>query len=265
MISNTSEDYDNPEQQRLMPLVEHLLELRRRLLVTIAVFLFTFFVCFYFAENIYSLLIHPLSVAMRTQGGSQRMIYTSVTEVFLTYMKVAAFSAFSLTFPVFATHMWLFIAPGLYQNEKKALLPFLIVTPILFLLGASLVYVFIMPSAWHYLLGFQSTVEETFLPIQLEAKVSEYLDIVMTLMFAFGACFELPVALTLMTRVGIVNADMLAKKRRFAIVGAFIIAAILTPPDVISQVGLALPLISLYEVSIVACRWIERRKNRSIA
>ncbi|KAF0138592.1 MAG: sec-independent protein translocase protein TatC [Rhodospirillaceae bacterium] len=253
---------DDPEQHR-MPLVEHLLELRQRLLITAAAFLIAFLGCFYLAEGVYGFLVRPLAAAMEARGGSQRMIYTAVTEAFFTYLKVAAFAAFVVTSPVFATQLWLFIAPGLYRHEKKALLPFLIATPILFLMGAGLVYMFVMPLAWHYLLGFQSTATETILPIELEARVSEYLDVVMALMLAFGICFELPVALTLMAKVGLVSAKGLADKRRFAIVGVFVVAAILTPPDVISQIGLALPLIGLYELSILACRWVEKQRAKA--
>ena len=253
---------DDPEQHK-MPLIEHLLELRGRLLWTAGVFLIAFFGCFYLAEDIYGFLVRPLSTAMEAQGGSQRMIYTAVTEAFFTYLKVAAFAAFALTFPVFAIQMWLFIAPGLYRNEKKAFLPFLAATPVLFLMGAALVYTFVMPLAWQYLLGFQNAGTDTTLPIQLEAKVSEYLDVVMTLLLAFGVCFELPVALTLMAKVGLVSAQGLADKRRFAIVGVFVLAAILTPPDVISQIGLAVPLIGLYELSILSCRWVEKQREKA--
>lgn len=248
-----------------MPLIGHLLELRRRLLLTVTVFLIFFFVCFYVSEEIYSFLTYPLASAMaKKSGGSQRMIYTAITEAMFTYLKVAAFSAFAITFPMFAIQGWLFIAPGLYRYERKALLPFLIATPILFLLGAGLVYMFVMPLAWQYLLSFQSTGKNTVLPIQLEPKISEYLDIVMTLMLAFGVCFELPVALTLMARVGLLSADLLAKKRRFAIVSAFVVAAVLTPPDIISQIGLAVPLIGLYELSILSCRWVEKQKETKL-
>ncbi len=253
---------DNDPAQHRMPLVDHLLELRQRLLLTVIAFLVAFLGCFYLAGDIYGFLVRPLAHVMEAHGGSQRMIYTAITEAFFTYLKVAAFAAFVITFPILATQLWLFIAPGLYKNEKKALLPFIIATPILFLLGASLVYMFVMPLAWHYLLSFQSSGAETTLPIQLEAKVSEYLDVVMTLILAFGTCFELPVALTLMAKVGLVSAQGLAEKRQFAIVGVFIAAAILTPPDVISQIGLALPLIGLYELAILSCRWIEAQRAR---
>ncbi|VBB68720.1 Twin-arginine translocation protein TatC [invertebrate metagenome] len=253
---------DNDPEQHRMPLIEHLLELRQRLLFTVASFLIAFVGCFYLAGDIYSFLVRPLAVVMEAHGGSQRMIYTAVTEAFVTYLKVAAFSAFVITFPILATQLWLFIAPGLYKHEKKVFLPFLVATPILFLLGAGIVYVFVMPLAWHYLLSFQSSGAETMLPIQLEAKVSEYLDVVMTLMLAFGTCFELPVALTLMAKVGLTSAQGLVAKRQFAIVGVFVAAAILTPPDVISQIGLALPLIGLYELSILSCRWIEGQRAK---
>jgi sec-independent protein translocase protein TatC len=189
------------------------------------------------------------------QGDSQRLIYTGLTEAFFTYVKVAVFAGIFLTFPVLLLQVWLFIAPGLYKNEKHAFLPFLIATPVLFFAGGASVYYMVLPMAWPFFLSFQTTGAETALPIQLEARVSEYLDLIMTLIFAFGLCFQLPVLLTLMGKAGLVSADWLASKRKYALIVTFIVAAFITPPDVISQVMLAVPILGLYELSIVLIRY----------
>lgn len=241
-----------------MSLIEHLTELRNRMMIAAGAIIVGFLACYFFAEQIYGFLVRPLANEL---GEDRRMIYTGLAEVFFTYIKVAFFAGAFLAFPVVAIQFYRFIAPGLYKREKHAFLPFLIATPILFFLGGAMVYFVIMPLAWKFFLSFEvPQAGATGLAIQLEAKVSEYLNLVMKLIFAFGLAFQLPVALTLMARVGIVSAAGLAKQRKYAIVIVFIVAAILTPPDIISQIGLGIPIILLYEISIVLCRMIEKKR-----
>ncbi len=250
-----------------MPLIEHLMELRTRLLYSVVAFVLCFAVCYYFSGQIYGFLAKPLADILQHQGGGdRRMIFTALYEAFFTYLKVAFFGATFFSFPMWATQLWLFVAPGLYRSEKRAIAPFLIASPFLFVAGAALAYYFIFPLAWKFFISFETAPDSGGLPVQLEAKVSEYLSLVMQMILAFGIAFQLPVLLTLLCRVGILSVDALKKGRRYAIVGMFVVAAVLTPPDVISQIGLAVPLLLLYELSILAATLMARnaaKKNES--
>jgi sec-independent protein translocase protein TatC len=248
---------DDPINDKPMPLLDHLIELRRRLLWSMAAFLICFFVCYHFSGGFYRFLAEPLAEIIRRRHEQPHLIFTALYEAFFTYIKVAFFAAAFLSFPVVASQVWMFVAPGLYRSEKRAFLPFLIATPVLFLLGAALAYYFVFPFAWRFFLSFETPGGGDGLQIQLQAKVSEYLALVMKLIMAFGIAFQLPVLLTLCAKVGLVSSRALAKRRRYAYVGCFIIAAVLTPPDVITQTGLAVPLILLYEISIFSARLVE--------
>tara|TARA_B100000212_G_scaffold338702_1_gene315718 strand:+ start:218 stop:985 length:768 start_codon:yes stop_codon:yes gene_type:complete len=240
----------------------HLVELRTRLLNSLIFIFVIFIVSYIFAEHIYNFLVDPYANAVKNTEGSRRLIFTALHETFITYIKVAFFSAIFLGSPVLLIQIYKFIAPGLYNNEKKAILPYLISTPILFLLGGLLVYYLVMPLAIKFFLSFETLGSNTTLPIQLEAKVNEYLSLIMRLIFAFGISFQLPILLNLLARIGVVNSDYLKTRRRYVIVIIFALAAILTPPDPITQVGLAIPLLLLYELSIFTVKFTERKKEK---
>ncbi len=253
---------DNSDEGK-MPLLDHLIELRQRLLWCLVTLLVLFLVCFFFAQEIFEFLAQPLATAMKEYGidrQQQRLIFTALTEVFFTYVKVALFAAAFLSCPVFLTQFWLFVAPGLYKNEKSALAPFLVATPILFFIGGSLVYYVIFPLAARFFISFEAPGGPETLPIELEPKVNEYLSLMMKLIFAFGICFQLPVIMTLLARVGLATSKGMAQKRKYAIVGVFIVAAIFTPPDPISQLSLAFPIVLLYEVSIYMAKLVEKKR-----
>ena len=251
-------DQDDLEDTRA-PLVEHLLELRKRLFIVLVGIIIAFVACYAVADIIFNFLVDPLAEAFHGEEG-RRMIFTGLHEAFFTKIKVAFFGAMFVTFPLLAAQLWKFVAPGLYHNERSAFLPFLIATPVLFLMGAALVYYFVIPLAWAFFLGFEQIGGDGTLPIQLEARVGEYLSLVMKLIFAFGISFQLPVLLTLMGRAGLVTSDGLKRNRKYAVIITFAVAAFLTPPDIISQVGLGIPILLLYELSILSIRMTEKKR-----
>jgi len=244
------------------PLIEHLVELRQRLFwAVIAIFVF-FVICFFFANPIFNLLVIPYERAAG-ESANLELIFTAPQEFFFVQVKIAFFGAMFLAFPVIATQIYRFVAPGLYRNERRAFVPFLVATPILFLIGAALVYFLIMPLAMMFFLSMQQTGNDGGAAIKLLPRVSEYLSLIMTLIFAFGLMFQLPVVITLLSRAGLVTSETLAARRKWAIVLSFIAAAILTPPDPLSQISLAIPTILLYEISIYAARIVERRRREA--
>jgi len=254
----TTEDNDQP-----MPLMAHLIELRSRMMWAIGGFLIAFLVCFFYAKQLFNLLVIPFTWAVAWADLTDRkieLIYTAPQEFFFTQIKIAMFGGLVIAFPVIAAQIYKFVAPGLYKNERMAFLPFLVASPLLFLLGAALVYFFFTPMVMWFFLSMEQSGGTGEASIQLLPKVSEYLGLIMTLIFAFGLVFQLPVVTTLMARAGLVTSQGLADKRKYAIVAAFVAAAVLTPPDPVSQIGLALPTILLYEIAIYCARLVERQR-----
>ncbi|MBO9654550.1 twin-arginine translocase subunit TatC [Agrobacterium sp. SOY23] len=250
-------------EDKPQPLIEHLMELRTRLIWALGAFFVAFIACFAVAKHLFNLLVIPYKWAVIWAGldvAKSSLIYTAPQEFFFTQIKVAMFGAMVISFPVVASQLYKFVAPGLYKNERAAFLPFLIASPILFLIGAALVYFFFTPMVMWFFLAMQQLPEDGEVAISLMPKVSEYLSLIMTLVLSFGLVFQLPVVTTLLARVGLLTSDWLREKRKFAIVMAFVVAAVLTPPDPMSQIGLALPAIILYEISIYMARLVERKR-----
>jgi sec-independent protein translocase protein TatC len=243
------------------PLLDHLIELRSRLVRCVVALLAAFAVCFYFAEDIFGILVQPLAQAF--VPGEGKLVYTKLYEAFFVDIKVALFAAFFVSFPIIANQLWAFVAPGLYAREKKAFLPFLLATPVLFAAGASLAYFVVMPTAFKWFLGFAG--ERGGIPLEALPATGDYLDLVMRFILAFGISFELPVLLLLLNRAGLVTRKQFAAARRYVIVGIFIVAAVVTPPDVFSQVVLAAPMLLLFEGSLLLMRLSERKAAKADA
>jgi len=245
------------------PLLDHLIELRSRLMKTIIAVAIAFVGCFIFASTIFNILLGPYEAAVGNADDIS-LIYTAPQEYFFTQLKIGLFGAIFLAFPVIASQIYMFVAPGLYKNERRSFIPYLVATPILFVMGAMLVYFFVMPFAMTFFLGMEQT-GEGVADIKLTAKVSEYLGLVMTLILAFGICFQLPVVLTLLARAGLTSSEGLKKKRKYAVVAVFAVAAFMTPPDPVSQIGLAIPTLLLYELSIFSVRMVEKKRAEADA
>ncbi|MBV8939381.1 MAG: twin-arginine translocase subunit TatC [Alphaproteobacteria bacterium] len=252
---------DAVPEMRETPLIEHLIELRRRLIIVLLAFFAATALAYTFAPQIYAFLVQPLADSF-PDPANRRMIYTGLTEAFFTYLKLAVFAGFFLSFPVIASQAYAFLAPGLYKQERRAAVPYLVAAPILFFAGAALCYYGIFPAAWRFFLSFE-TASAGGMPIRLEARVSEYLGLVIHLLLAFGISFQLPVVLALLTQAGMIQAKTLARGRRYAVVIIVVVAAFITPPDIFSQVALSVPLYLLYEGSVWICRAIERRREHA--
>ena len=246
------------------PLMEHLVELRKRLIWAVVSFGLCFVICFAFATPIFNFLTQPLHHVLAGKA-NDHFIYTALTEVFFTNVKIGMFGGICLGFPAIAAQIWIFVAPGLYKNERGAFLPFLLWTPVMFVMGGAFVYYVMLPFSIQFFAGYQQLNTQTQMGVQLQAKVSDYLDFVMTLIFAFGLTFQLPVLLSLLGKVGIVTTKGLKEMRRYAYVGLFGLAAVFTPPDAFSMLSLAFPLVALYEVSVICVRIIEKGKDREEA
>jgi len=247
------------------PLFSHLSELRSRLLWSVVVMTAASILAYFYVEELYGFLVRPLANAMGPDD-SQRLIYTDLTEAFFTYVKVSFFAGCFATFPFIALQIWRFMSPGLFDSEKKTLLPFLIGAPILFFCGGATVYFLVLPLAFKFFLSFQSNADQTVLPIMLEAKVGEYLDLIMVLIFAFGLCFQMPIIMGILARAGVITEHTLSSKRRYAVVIIFALSAFLTPPDIISQICLAVPLVGLYEISILLVKYMNNKnKNKNLS
>ena len=243
------------------PLLDHLIELRGRLLKCVYALFITGAICFYFSEQLFAILVHPLKEAFGDGGG--RLVYTKLYEALFVQVKIAVFGAFCLSFPIIANQLWAFVAPGLYAKEKKALLPFIIATPFLFAMGASLAYFVVMPTAFHFFLEFQGN--SSGLQVEALPSADSYLGLVMQFILAFGVSFLMPVLLMLLNRAGFVSRSQLIGLRRYMIVAAFVLAAVLTPPDVVSQLMLAVPLLALYEITIIAIWFTDRKRVKDMA
>ena len=236
------------------PLLQHLIELRQRLLICMGIFAAVFLLSYTFAEQVYAFIVHPLEAAF-SNASERRMIYTGLHEAFFTYLKLSAFTALLVTMPFVLIQVWRFLAPGLYKNEQRSIKPLFVLTPILFGLGAAVAFYGVMPLAWSFFLSFETIGATSGLAVELEARVSEYLSLVTKLVFAFGLSFELPVLLVVLAKIGAVSADSLRRHRKFAVVLTFLFAALLTPPDLISQIALGTPVLLLYELSIRFIEW----------
>jgi sec-independent protein translocase protein TatC len=240
-------------------LIQHLTELKKRLIICLSFFLVATIVSYIFIQDIYSFLVQPLASAMPDEEG-RKMIFTGLAEAFITYVKLAVFSGVLISFPIFAWQIYLFCAPGLYKSEKRFFIPFLFCSPALFFTGAAFVYYFLFPMAWKFFLSFEMPAIEGGLPIKLEAKISEYLSLVTAMIMAFGITFQMPLVIILLVKLGLVSVEQLKKFRKYAVIIILTVAAILTPPDVLSQIALATPLYLLYEISIIFCSRISKRE-----